>query len=84
MDQRTVIGNTLSYIRRQCEIKSEDQEIHPSHVKKHMRYMQVPEGQQWRVAMIKELMMIRKNVESELQGFSVDDVNNMLDYLCVS
>ena len=83
VDQRTVI-NTLSYIRRQCGINNEVQEIHPYQVKKNMHYMQVPEGEQWRVTMIQELLMIRKNVQSGLQEFSIDEVNDILDYLCIS
>ena len=83
-DQRTVMGNSLSYIRRLCGIEDEVADIHPSLVKKNMRYMQVPEGEQWRVSLLKELLMIRSNVSEGLPGFSSEEVQDLIDYLCVS
>ena len=83
-DQRTVIGNSLSFIRRQCGIGNEEVDIFPSIVKKNMGYMQVPEDELWRVPLLKELLMIRDNVSKDLAGFSNVEVQEMIDYLCVS
>ena len=83
-DKRTVIGNSLSFIRRQCGIGNEEVDIFPSIVKKNMRYMLVPEEELWRVPLLKELLMIRDNVSKDLAGFSNVEVQEMIDYLCVS
>ena len=50
---------------------------------KRIKFQQVPEDQIWRISLAKELSII-KSRNSILEGFSPAEVDEMLQYVCVS
>ena len=48
-----------------------------------LKYFPVDEDNEWKVECIRELMSTREG-DKELDGFHSDEMNQMLEYLCVS
>ena len=46
-------------------------------------FAEMPEDQLWRVASVKELSLI-KSKNLQVEGFSSDEIDEMLQYICVS
>ena len=46
-------------------------------------YKEIPEGELWRVEMLKELIEERSN-NIEIEGFSTEELDDMINFICVS
>ena len=81
-DLRTIHGKNLAEISRLCDhpVSSLTSKI----VKEKLCYRVVPDNQEWRVKMCKEVKSIRDNRETSLPGFTDDEINQILQFLCVS
>ena len=79
-DQRTVFGRTLRQIARECTV---DFPAKKNIVKKKMKYFAVPEEESWRPSLLSDLLKSRNNI-STLPGFSLDEVDEMLKFVCSS
>ena len=80
-DTKSVTGNNIRNILRLTgKIEIED-------VKKqdifNIEYFVVPEGEKWRIDLIKEIIKIQNSVY-EVHDFSTDQMNDMLVYACSS
>ena len=47
----------------------------------HVRYRTIPDSEEWRVNMCKELLNVREN-DVTVPGFSSDELEELLGYLC--
>ena len=50
-------------------------------VKEKIKYKEIPEQEKWRLPIAKELMLTR-SLETEIRGFSSDEVKDMLSFIC--
>ena len=46
-------------------------------------YCDIDNADKWRVNFVNELLEIKRN-EIEVDGFSVEEIDSMLDYVCTS
>ena len=79
-DTRSVTGQNLRRIllnSNQCNV----QDLKLSDV--NLQYRPVPEAQQYRVGIVKELIEVQNN-QLEVPGFTLDELDELLQYLCVS
>ena len=83
-DHRTVLGKTLAYLCRECGLKScELDKLTPGLVRRCVGFGLVPENEEWVAGVATELLHIR-NSELILDGFSKAEIDEMLDFMCVS
>ena len=81
-DNRTVMGRTLDFLCRECNI-SDHNLLSASLVKKYVKYFPIPDEERWRDNCVNELLQIRNDFLS-LPGFSIAEINLMLDHVCTS
>ena len=79
-DQRTVFGRTLCLISQEC---GNGQPVKKCVVKKTMKYFAVPEAEAWRPSLLSDLLSARANL-STLPGFSLPEVEEMIQFVCIS
>ena len=54
-------------------------------IKEKLKYFEVPEAQEWRVAVVKDLMEVRWNmIEINVLKDDLEELDNMLETLCVT
>ena len=83
-DHRTVFGRTLSRIASECDVDFSAQKIlSKTVVKKRMRYFPLPDGEAWRTSLLTDLLEARKD-RSSLPGFSLAEVEELLQFVCTS
>ena len=83
-DKRTVLGQTLDYLVRECGLKEgEIRKLTVSLVKKKIIYAKVPEYMTWRANLTKELVDIRDG-RMEVSGFERTEIDEMLTYCCIN
>ena len=83
-DQRTVLGRTLSQLSAICGLKYDDvDKLTASIVKKNMSYQPVLEENRWRIASCIKLIGLRQN-DFDLIGFDPNEIEEMLDFICVT
>ena len=83
IDKRTVIGKTLDHIRTSCGLAlNENPKLRPALVKKSLKYREIKEDEQWRIPVLKELIETRDG-EQVIPGFTNNEINEMLDFLCI-
>ena len=83
-DQRTVLGRTLSKLLAVSGL--DDHELDKLSVpllKKKMVYREVPVEERWRIPACRELLDLRQK-KLDLPGFSHDEIQVMMDYVCVT
>ena len=80
-DMRTVLGKTLRKLTELCDVAVCD--LNTSIVKKKIKYKSIPDEEKWRIWMAKELMDVRTQ-DQVVDGFSVDETNEILAYICSS
>ena len=77
-DQRTVLGKTLSKLLAITGLREENlDQLSASSVKRYLRYQPVPEGEQWRIPVCRELIGAREN-SLDLPGFNHEEIGKML------
>ena len=80
-DQRTVFGQNLRKIEKECEKSSPSKD----EVKKLMTYSPVPATEKWRIPILKELLSFKADdLALEIPNFSKSEVEDLLQYLCTS
>ena len=78
-DQRTIVGRTLSKIRKECKVDMEDVgNLNPKLIKSNMQYYPVPEEEEWRVGCLTELL----NDDLEVPGFTENEIKEFVTYIC--
>ena len=80
-DERTVMGRTLSRLCQMCN--TDRSRITARIVKDKLCYRPVPEGEEWRISVAKEIIKSRDST-IEIPGFSSDEKDQILDYVCVT
>ena len=84
-DQRTVLGRTLSSLLLECNLERENLlKLTAGLVKTKLKYMIVPQNEEWRVALCQELLQIRDDDHTELRGFSPEECEELLQHICIS
>ena len=78
-DMRTVMGRNLGSLQGELGVD----ELTPPYVKKHLRYFEAPPQHIWSAPCLKELLDV-KSGKGTLKGFSNDDVNKLINFLCSS
>ena len=48
-----------------------------------MKYFEIPEGEDWRVGVGLDLLRV-KNGENNLKGFTKDEINEIITFICIS
>ena len=77
-DLRTVHGKNLHNIAEDMKLSIED--LNSRNVKFDSRYRSVPESELWRIPPLNELLDVR-NTLSDLNNFSIQDVNEMIHFI---
>ena len=80
-DTKSVTGNNIRNILRLTG-KIEIQDVKKQDIF-NIEYFAVPEGEKWRIDLIKEIIEIQNSVY-EVHDFSTDQMNDMLVYACSS
>ena len=80
-DQRTVLGRVLRTIADMCNTDTDF--LSPQLVKKKLSYRSACENEVWRIDAARELLSLRDQ-NLILPGFTSDEINQMLDYVCIT
>ena len=80
-DQRTVYGKNLNKISELCECQVDS--LTPVGVKQTMKYFQPPENDAWKCQVVKELLGVKEKAMT-LEGFDEAEINEMINFLCIS
>ena len=84
VDQRTVAGKTLTLLEELCGIKGVNREnMTANTIKRNTQYFNAPDGEEWRAPLIQELSLAR-DFELSLQGFSKEEINVLIENVCVT
>ena len=84
-DNRTVLGRTLSRLMLYCGIIDDDlSRLSSSLIKKKMKYRDVPIGEEWRVNLSKELLKIQNGNDVTIPGFTSEEYEELIRYVCVA
>ena len=59
------------------------EKLKPAMVKDKVRYRVIPDDETWRIDMCKELMNLRRNDDIQVVGFTTDELEELLTFLCV-
>ena len=78
-DLRTVYGNNLRKIADLCG-KNID-ELSSQEVKNKVRYRNLPQDEEWRIPILKEMLFAREN-NIEIEGLTKRDINHIINYVC--
>ena len=82
LDKRTVFGQNLHEIMKICDISSLNELGVPA-VKKYVRYSDdLGVDDLWKIELGRELMQAR--VKNTIPGFSKDELEDMLKYICIT
>ena len=75
-DMRTVVGRTIRLISAEC--RSSFETLTPAMVKKEMSYSRVPDGEEWRVGALSELL----DNTLVIPGFTTEEIDDIKHHLC--
>ena len=81
-DASSLTGSNLRKIMLMCE-KNSIKNVEVLDIEK-LVYFECPEKEVWRISLINELIKIRENASDLLPGFTIDEVEDILSYACVS
>ena len=75
------MGCTLSKISRECGLATWDSSnLSSTLVKNKMKYSAVPQPEEWRIGLLKDLL----SNQLEIPGFTDDEIGDMVSYICNS
>ena len=80
-DTMSVTGNNIRVVLRSVDRRAME-DIRPSDIDR-IWYHDIPDEEKWRVSMILELMGTKMN-ECEVEGFTNDEILELLNHLCSS
>ena len=75
------MGRTLATLCNECGV-ADITNLTSNLVKKKMVYQRIPEEEQWRINLATELFQFR-DLELSIPGFSMDEINDMLNFICI-
>ena len=78
-DLRTVFGKTLFRIQQECGAASQT-DLSPCIVKKKMKYVEIPEDEQWKAGLLKELLLVSGNTLN-IENLEQTEIRMMIDHL---
>ena len=79
------MGKTLRYISDNTGVKRENLgELSCDYLKKCHTYKSANEEDLWRISLGQELMSSREQRKSTIPGFTENEINDMLFYVCTS
>ena len=78
-DMNTVLGRSLGHLADLCGVPVSN--LSTGIVKEKIKYKEIPEQEKWRLPIAKELMLTR-SLETEIRGFSSNEVEDMLSFIC--
>ena len=81
-DMRTVLGGTLEYLAKECNVSS-IKRLSPSLIKKHLVYCETMPGMKWKESVAREMLSARDN-KIALIGFTEDGKTDILAFACTS
>ena len=82
-DHRTILGNTLEHIRAKCGVRQEElSKLTPKMVRKHIRYMSIPDIEKWRVPLMNALLQARNATGVDVPGLNSGETDDMLTSVC--
>ena len=83
-DHRTVLGRTLRRILDDCRLTGSGLgQLNAQLVKKNLLYFMVPDGEQWRIPLIKELLQLRQG-HLVVDNLDSKEIGDIIDHLCTS
>ena len=80
-DLRTVYGNNLRKIANLCG--QDIEELSSQEVKNKVRYRNLPQDEEWRLPILKEMLFAREN-NIPIEGLSRRDINHIIKYVCTA
>ena len=80
-DLRTTYGKNLHKISQMCDM--EINRLTSQNIKQNMKYFAVPQEEHWRPAFIRELLDVKDN-KMLVEGFNADEINDLIDIVCIS
>ena len=81
-DLRTVMGQTLRSLVDQCGL-TDVEDLSASTVKKNCNFFPMPDAEQWRAPMLRELISSRDG-QLVIENFASEEIKDLIDHLCVS
>ena len=75
-DLRTVIGRTLHQLEVECNCERPG--LNSMMIKRILKYFPVPGEEEWRLTILREL------VDMQIPGFSLEEVQEIRDFICTS
>ena len=81
-DQRTVLGRVMSSISSMCNIDISS--LTPRLVKEKVKFRVVPDNEEWRPNIARELFKMRDTESYEIPGFSTEEIEEMLRHVCIT
>ena len=83
-DHRTVLGRTLRRILDDCRLTGSGLgQLNAQLVKKNLLYFMVPDGEQWRIPLIQELLQLRQG-HLVVDNSDSKEIGDIIDHLCTS
>ena len=79
-DNRTVLGKTVSRLRREMNCEN----LTPDLVRKNLKYFPVPPNEEWRLTFLDDLLSVETKECKIDDCFSLDDVKALISTLCPS
>ena len=75
----------MSRLMLYCGIIDDDlSRLSSSLIKKKMKYRDVPIGEEWRVNLSKELLKIQNGNDVTIPGFTSEEYEELIRYVCVA
>ena len=79
-DRRTLTGKTLTRMANDCDVERGSLDAKTA---KRMVFWKVPEEEQWRIPLLKELLDVRNGAGS-IPGIEHEEVDMMINNICSS
>ena len=81
LDNRTVYCQNITNIARECDLPVTD--VNSRSVKQNMSFANVPQGEEWRIDTLINLLAIKFD-NYYLEDFSFGDINAMINYIATT
>ena len=80
-DLRTTLGKTLKHLLDECNLSNDFKNLSPNMIKKNIVYFPTMPELLWKNTLAKELLRAR-NDELFIDGFSKDEIECLLTFIC--
>ena len=82
-DKRTTFANLLHKIADLSSFNGDITQLSSQHVKKNMTYAKIPDGDKWRIGVVKDMLKIL-NKRCPSNGLTEAEATRILEYACTS